>query len=190
MPNISGIDLAKLCFEEYPDVGVLLMSAYRDFEYAHSAIKYNVTDYVLKPINETDFINAVHKLHAHLTAQQQIMSRPSEFSQNMIIQEAVSYIRGHYNENITAKSVAKHVMISPEYFGAYFKKHYGENFIPFLQRVRMEKACELLRNKNLTISAVAEMVGYKSTTHFYEIFQSFYGQSPAHFRNSLKTKGS
>ena len=38
MPVISGIDLAKICYEEFPDISVILISAYRDFEYARQVL--------------------------------------------------------------------------------------------------------------------------------------------------------
>lgn len=189
MPKISGIDLAKYCCEQHPDVAVLLLSAHRDFEYARQALSYKVLDYLLKPINDESFAQSMQKLHDHLDAQERILNRPSDYSKNMIINEAVSYIRENYKENLTADMVAKHVMISPEYFGVYFKKHYGENFVDFLRKVRMEAALEFLKDDSLTVASISEMVGYKSTTHFYENFQNCYGQTPASYRKALKKKG-
>lgn len=185
MPNITGIDLAKKCYEEYPDISIILISAYRDFDYAHQALKYNVVDYILKPIKEQDLVESITKLYEHLSKMQQMMNRPSKFSNNMIINEAVSYVKEHYHEEITIEIVAKHVMLSPEYFGAYFKKNYGQNFLAFLRETRMNAAKELLYNMDLNISVIAEMVGYKSPSHFYEIFQNHFGMTPSQFRKQL-----
>ena len=60
MPVYNGIDIAKLCFEKFPKTKVILISAYRDFDYAKSAIKYNVVDYVKKPINIEELMSAIH----------------------------------------------------------------------------------------------------------------------------------
>lgn len=186
MPVISGIDLAKICYEEFPDISVILISAYRDFEYARQALKYNVVDYILKPIKEKDLTESVTKLYEHLSKQKQIIERPSEYSNNMIINEAITYVKEHYGEEISIESVAKHVMLSPEYFGAYFKKNYGQNFLVFLRKTRMNAAREFLKNQELTISVISEMVGYKSPSHFYEIFQNHFGMTPSQFRKQLK----
>ena len=51
MPKPDGVELARLCFENFPDIKVVLVSAYRDFEYAQQALKYNVTRYITKPID-------------------------------------------------------------------------------------------------------------------------------------------
>ena len=176
MPGISGIDLVKYCYENHPDIGLVLLSAYRDFEFAHKAIRYNVVGYILKPIDDNDFFETMKKLKEHLSKQQEILKRPSEFSKNMIINEAVAYIKSHFSESITSETVAKHVLMNPEYFGIYFKKHFGKNFIDFLKEVRMEEAVRLLKEGKHKIYTIAEMVGYKSATHFYEVFQSYYNQ--------------
>jgi two-component system response regulator YesN len=53
MTHVSGIELAKYIFENKPSVKVILLSGYREFEYARSAILYGVKNYILKP---TDFV--------------------------------------------------------------------------------------------------------------------------------------
>lgn len=182
MPHISGIDLARECYENHPRVGVILISAYRDFEYAHQALWYNVVDYVLKPINEEKFLKSIAKLKAHLEKREKRAETPAISS---AVRDAVAYVKEHYGNEITAETVAKKVMVSPEYFGTYFKKNYGQNFTAFLREVRMNAARDLLYNNDLTIAAVAEMVGYKTSSHFYEIFQSYFGMTPSQFRKSI-----
>ena len=61
MPDISGIDIAKFCHEFSKDTRVVLISAYRDFEYAKQAIKYSVLDYVEKPVKKKDIIEILKK---------------------------------------------------------------------------------------------------------------------------------
>lgn len=42
MPEPDGLSIVKMCSEKYPDIKIILFSAYRDFEYAQSAIRYNI----------------------------------------------------------------------------------------------------------------------------------------------------
>ena len=51
MLGMSGLELAKVLHQKYPHIQVILISGYSDFEYAKQAIKYNVVDYLTKPIN-------------------------------------------------------------------------------------------------------------------------------------------
>ncbi len=66
MPGMSGLDLANFINSEYPDISVIITTGYEEFEYAKSAIKYNVTDYLVKPFElselETVLRNEVKKL--------------------------------------------------------------------------------------------------------------------------------
>ena len=55
MTHTSGIDLAKYISENKPYIKVILLSGYREFEYARSAIQYGVKNYILKPTNFIEF---------------------------------------------------------------------------------------------------------------------------------------
>lgn len=59
MPKPSGIDIAKFCHESKPDTLVILLSAYQEFEYAHSAITFKVYDYILKPVSKKTLIKSL-----------------------------------------------------------------------------------------------------------------------------------
>ena len=51
MPELNGIQLSKTIYEMYPDVKVILISAYAEFEYAQEAMLYGVRNYILKPMS-------------------------------------------------------------------------------------------------------------------------------------------
>lgn len=61
MPTLDGIGLAKYIYENHPGISVIILSGYSEFEYAQSAIQYNVEQYLLKPASKEDVIEAVKK---------------------------------------------------------------------------------------------------------------------------------
>ncbi|SHI87537.1 two-component system, response regulator YesN [Geosporobacter subterraneus DSM 17957] len=61
MPGLDGIKLAQYIHENNPLTKIILLTGYSDFEYAKSAIKYNVVDFILKPSNTEQLIEAIHK---------------------------------------------------------------------------------------------------------------------------------
>ena len=63
IPIISGVELAKICYTAHPHIKFVFISAFRNFEYARSAIKYNVIDYITKPLTYNDFFNAMLSLY-------------------------------------------------------------------------------------------------------------------------------
>ncbi len=188
MPNISGLELAEACFKLYPNIGIVITSAYADFEYARKAIRYNVFDYILKPINDDDFCLAMSRLSGFLDKINRSNSSEDDYDSNIRIKEIFKYVNEHYGESFTAADVAAHVMINPSYLSLFFKKHTGKTFSQYVRKVRLEKACALLKNTDLKISTITERVNYKTTTHFYRHFFDEYNMTPANFRQQNKNE--
>lgn len=184
LPNMSGLELVKYCSESLPDIAIILLSAYANFEYAHQAIKYNIIDYVLKPIDYDDLVNAMSKMKQYLDKLVPNVDVPVIDSTPM--KQIKQFIADHLQENITVNDVASHAMISPQYFSFYFKKNTGETFSTYLQKARLEKACELLKNTDIKIAAIAEMVSYKTSTSFFKYFYEQYHMTPAEYRKLHK----
>ncbi len=68
MINVSGLDLAQYIYENKPWINVILLSGYAEFEYAKTAIKYNVKEYITKPTNFDDLKNILISMRALITA--------------------------------------------------------------------------------------------------------------------------
>lgn len=186
MPNISGLELAERCFNLYPNLGIVITSAYVDFEYARTAIRYNVFDYILKPIDDDSFSLAMDRLKSFLDKVNKA-DLVIEDDSNARIKEICKYVNDHYNENLTAADIAANVMINPNYLSSFFKKHTGKNLSLYIRKVRLEKACDFLKNTNLKVSAIAEQINYKTTTHFYKHFFDEYQMTPASYRQQYKS---
>ena len=62
MPLLDGIGLAKYIHENRPDIAVIILSGYSEFEYARSAIQYHVSQYLLKPASKDQVIAAVKEV--------------------------------------------------------------------------------------------------------------------------------
>ena len=66
MPVMDGLELAKINQEQKTPAHMILLSGYEDFHYAQSAIKYGVSDYLLKPLNREELALAVQKQIGHV----------------------------------------------------------------------------------------------------------------------------
>lgn len=62
MPGYDGIELIKRAKEFNPDIDIIIISGYQQFDYAHHAIKYDVKDYLLKPLKEEEINHTLLKL--------------------------------------------------------------------------------------------------------------------------------
>ena len=67
MPKINGLDLIKMRKEINTTIKFIVISGYKEFEYAHKALHYGVNDYLLKPINEVELNKVLAKLYNEIT---------------------------------------------------------------------------------------------------------------------------
>ncbi|MEK3883340.1 response regulator [Paenibacillus sp. PL2-23] len=75
MPMMDGIELARLIFETMPEIDVIILTGYRDFEYAQAAIKYGVKQFLLKPCPEEEFCRVLQQSYEHCREKVEIKER-------------------------------------------------------------------------------------------------------------------
>jgi AraC-like DNA-binding protein len=112
------------------------------------------------------------------------MQKKKKSTQNKLIQKIVSYINEQYmNSNLGLGLVASKFNISEGYVSTIFKGDMGVNFTDYVESVRIESACNLLKNSEDTITTIAEKVGYNSVQSFRRAFKKVKGFSPKELRN-------
>ena len=89
MPHMDGLELSKKAREEYPGLEIIIFSGYGDFSFAQEAIRYGVTDYVLKPVDPDRFHETIQKIQAEITSrkdkEQQSMKEKSFLQQYFLL---------------------------------------------------------------------------------------------------------
>ena len=92
------------------------------------------------------------------------------------------YVKENYQERITLEDISNRLFLHQAYFSAIFKKETGQNFIDYVNHVRVEKAVQLLRNSDYKIKVVSDMVGFQSHSYFNKVFKNETGVTPVVFR--------
>ncbi|MDR0596301.1 MAG: response regulator [Clostridiales Family XIII bacterium] len=80
MPGLGGIELIERSKELAPSLEFVIISGYRHFNYAHSAMKYGVVDYLLKPIDKDELRMTLEKLKEKITARESAVSERDQIS--------------------------------------------------------------------------------------------------------------
>ena len=191
MPEMLGTELAKICSESHPEIFIVLFSAYKDFNYALDAIKYNVFDYILKPFSRSTLTETISKLSLKISAAKRFEGQNIQVPDNAddIISASMQFIMEHYHEEISVNDVAQHVNLSDNYFSTIFKRKTNESFVATLKKVRLKKAKELLKDKNVKISSIPQQIGFKSYSYFTKVFQQEFGETPTDYRNKYLSAG-
>lgn len=105
-----------------------------------------------------------------------------------IVEVAKEYIDNHYNENISLNMIAELVYMSPNYFSNLFSSTVKKSFLEYVTDRRIEKAKQLLGQKDTRAFEVGEMVGYTNPHYFSRIFKKYTGLSPTEYRESLMSQ--
>lgn len=94
----------------------------------------------------------------------------------------MKYIDKNYQERITLDSLAKLTHTSKYYLSHAFKEYNGQSIIDYLIDRRIKEASILLRTTNHPIGAIAQMVGYETTSYFSSAFKNRMKMSPLNYR--------
>jgi two-component system response regulator YesN len=190
MPAMTGIELSQHISNQKLAVKIVLLSAYRDFEYARLSIQYGVRHYMVKPAKYTDIVQVFTDLKTELDENRKNDSsavEPVPMWDDPVVAAIISCIRDNYRV-VSLQHIAELVNMNASYVSAYFKKKTGINFSEYLQKVRMEKAADLLRNHHMKAYEISEMVGYVNAKNFIRSFKQYFGKTPGQYKNEQSLK--
>jgi YesN/AraC family two-component response regulator len=98
------------------------------------------------------------------------------------------YIDERYQESmLSLTTLADHFELSPQHLSAFFKKHSGQTITDYITALRMEHAKKMLADPSLTLSAVAQKVGYSTDVGFIRVFKKYEGITPGKYRETVES---
>ncbi len=105
------------------------------------------------------------------------------------IPRSIEYMNMHYTENINVQDVAAYISVHRAYFSKIFAEQIGMTPIQYLQKLRMERALQLLQQTRHSISEIAMTLGYPDLYSFSRAFGKHYAASPSKVRENAKSGG-
>jgi two-component system, response regulator YesN len=102
---------------------------------------------------------------------------------NSLIRQIEAYIVENYsNSDMSIATVAKQFYISESYFSQFFKNNTGQIFSKYLETLRINTACDLIKHTAKNIDEIALEVGYKNALSFRRAFKKVIGVPPSNYR--------
>ena len=92
------------------------------------------------------------------------------------------YVSMHYSEHLTTKDLAGICYLSESHFCRFFKAATGKSALEYISEYRAERAAVLLKNTDISISEIAESVGFDDQNYFSRIFKRVKGVTPKEYR--------
>lgn len=114
----------------------------------------------------------------------QLSKQQKKDMQWAVFEEVCHYIEKNYR-NVTIQELSKVFHFQEDYFNRLIKKRTGKTYCELLQDIRLLKAEQLLSHTAMTVSEIAEEVGYHNKGYFYKLFSKKYGMKPAEYRKRL-----
>ena len=141
---------------------------------------------VLKPEQYRAFISMLSAFADHLASLSNEIAIKESSNNNGAISKARKFIDKNYSRPLTLNEAAKTINTSARYFCKIFKKATGMTFVEYVNRLRIEKAKNLLLNPNKRVSEVAFEVGFESLAQFNRSFKKYVGATPTVFRKTIQ----
>lgn len=110
---------------------------------------------------------------------------PDTSDDNGIAYSALQYFNFHYAEQFTMDDLSKTLNCHPSHLIRCVKKQYGIAPNQLLNKIRLERACALLKDPYLSITTIAYSVGFASASYFCKQFKKNYQYSPKEFRDYI-----
>ncbi|MBQ2705150.1 MAG: helix-turn-helix transcriptional regulator [Clostridia bacterium] len=101
---------------------------------------------------------------------------------NEFIHNVITYISENISKDISLKDIASKMNYEYHYFSCLFNQCFSTNFKSFINLLRIEKACALLKESKCTITSVSEACGFASIRNFNRVFKSVCDCTPQEYR--------
>ena len=103
------------------------------------------------------------------------------------LREICSYLRDHVEEELTSRDILNEFSISESSLQKLFQNKVGMGAMQFFQRLKIDRAKELIREKELNFSEISEKLGFSSIHYFSRRFKAISGMTPSEYADSVKS---
>ena len=118
MPVMDGLMLSKQLYFAYPQIKIVIISGYDDFQFARQAMKYGVSDFLLKPLDPEELKPCVLHLISQMDASVKTLMDDSQVVSSMSRQQIADYVEEYIRENhkddISLQHIADTLGFTPE----------------------------------------------------------------------------
>lgn len=201
MPEMNGIEMLEMANKQgLPPFKSIILTSYAEFDYAHKAMKLEVSDYLLKPVDEDELKTTVTRLKKKMQ-ESEVYSNIMELTKkkeldklvdwdiylnqdtlkNSYVSQALYKIRDHYQEKISLESLAEELNVSTSYLSRKFKESTSHTFLELLSKYRIQKAISLLKKGTYRVYEVSDLTGFSDYKNFCVVFKKYTQTSPTEF---------
>jgi len=110
---------------------------------------------------------------------------PENSDENQI-KSVINYIQHNYSDELTLENLSNIFSVSKYELCRKIKSFTGTNFSLYLNQIRINRSRKLIENSSMTLTEIAEYVGYSTAAHFSTTFKKITGISPNDYKKNIK----
>lgn len=182
MPGFDGLEACRKLREKSAAANIILITGYKNFEYAKQAIRYKVHDLLVKPFSSNQLVEAIISAVNDFSSDSNSSAEP-DTPQHYIVSETKAFVEKHYsNPSLSRSLIAEHLSVNASYLSDVFKSETKIGLSEYITQVRIHNAKKLLSDSSISIQEVAKSVGCNSLQYFYQLFKKETGITPAEYQ--------
>ncbi len=199
LPDRPGLEVLREMKAARPGIPVIFTTPYGSEDLAVKAFRNGARDYLKIPFN---YQQLLHSIEFVLSLPLQDDHRPRSLASAEAdhagqngpageirpatkhnLEKALMYIERNYMTRLSLDTVAKKACTSKHHLSREFRKHTGCTYREYLNRLRTDKARELLSGTGASVTTAAFAVGFTDLRNFQRIFKKLHGCSPRQYRD-------
>ncbi|MBM7566381.1 response regulator transcription factor [Paenibacillus sacheonensis] len=197
IPKLNGLEFARKAKEAKPAAKIAVITGYDYYEYAVTALKIGIDDYVLKPVSKSDVYDVLRKLVEKLQGEQQLselqqvvseyrttLQMPEDSSNKAAIAQIIEV--NVANPDFSLAMLANQVGFSSGYMSVLFKRLFNVSFQDYLMSTRLERSKLQLLSSDMKIYEISTSNGFDNPNYFSAAFKKKFGLSPLQYRERIK----
>lgn len=186
MPFMDGLEFSRTVLAQNKDLEVVILTAFDDFAYAQEALRAQVTDFLVKPVDPEEMEKLLKKLQAKIyryweEREQQIVIKIE--NPDKVVTKVQVFIAEQYDKpELNVAYIAKEFGFDRSYLSRMYKEETGEALVDYIIDFRMKVAKKLARSGQ-KMYLTAEQVGIPDSNYFGKCFKKYVGMSYREYQN-------
>lgn len=185
IPFLSGLEVIRRTKKQNFQTAFIIVSGYDDFSYCREALRLKVEEYLLKPVDFSEFAAVLDNLKISMFRKNMEQDDGKKKQELRQIYNITKYIQEHLAEEISLRLIAEQFHLNDNYVSQLFKNEIGVNYLSYLTSLRIERAKELLLGTQKSIMEVAEEVGFRDYRTFNKSFKRQEKVTPSQYRKEF-----
>jgi two-component system, response regulator YesN len=189
LPDLTGLEVLSKVRSIRSNVPVVMLTGCGSEWICAAAFRLGCADYLPKPVSAVDLVASVQRILSPSLESSEFpcggpILRDLSVPMSIPIQKAMGLIQQRYWDQISLSALARQVGMSKYRLSHRFREVLGVTFRAYLRRVRLERAKMLLTANHVSITEVAQDVGFGDLPHFDKAFKRYTGFTPSAYRSS------